>query len=90
MLDGTVCAGCGVYLEGDADGYPRYCSAECEPVDIPSRLAPKPQKTTPYLDGRTVTLTLPALAKMNCWICGKKVSAIGLRDHQFSVHQVRA
>ena len=25
MLDGTLCEGCGVYLPGDADGYPRRC-----------------------------------------------------------------
>lgn len=29
MLDGTLCEGCGVYLEGEANGYPRYCSKEC-------------------------------------------------------------
>lgn len=27
MLDGTLCEGCGVYLEGEARGYPRYCSS---------------------------------------------------------------
>lgn len=30
MLDGTLCARCGIYLDeeeadGNADGYPRYC-----------------------------------------------------------------
>ena len=25
MLDGTLCCGCGVYLDGDGDGIPRYC-----------------------------------------------------------------
>ena len=30
MLDGTLCEGCGVYLDDDgADGFPRYCSEEC-------------------------------------------------------------
>lgn len=29
MLEGTLCEGCGVYLEGDAPGYPRYCSYCC-------------------------------------------------------------
>jgi Zn finger protein HypA/HybF involved in hydrogenase expression len=27
MLDGTLCEGCGVYLEGEAPGYPRYCTS---------------------------------------------------------------
>lgn len=32
MLDGTLCMGCGVFLEDmNADGFPRYCSAECDP-----------------------------------------------------------
>lgn len=25
MLDGILCEGCGVYLDGIAPGYPRYC-----------------------------------------------------------------
>ena len=29
MLDGTLCEGCGVYLEGDGEGFPRYCSRDC-------------------------------------------------------------
>ena len=32
MLDGTLCAGCGVALgEGSSDGYPKYCSKDCDP-----------------------------------------------------------
>lgn len=27
MLDGTLCEGCGEYLEGVGEGFPRYCSA---------------------------------------------------------------
>lgn len=26
MLEGILCAGCGVYMGGDNDGIPRYCS----------------------------------------------------------------
>lgn len=29
MLDGTFCEGCGVFLDGDDPGHPRYCSVEC-------------------------------------------------------------
>ena len=28
-LDGTLCEMCGVYLDGDVPGYPRYCSSSC-------------------------------------------------------------
>ena len=31
MLDGTLCAGCGVYLDVEPAGYPIYCSPQCEP-----------------------------------------------------------
>lgn len=27
MLDGTLCEGCGCYLEGEAQGIPRYCNS---------------------------------------------------------------
>lgn len=30
MLDGTLCEGCGEYMDDDgASGFPRYCSPEC-------------------------------------------------------------
>lgn len=31
MLDGTVCGTCGCYMDGEADGFPRYCSDDCDP-----------------------------------------------------------
>ena len=29
MIDGEMCAMCGVYLQGESSGYPRYCSNDC-------------------------------------------------------------
>jgi hypothetical protein len=29
MINGFVCAMCGVFLDGDEPGFPRYCSTEC-------------------------------------------------------------
>jgi len=29
MLDGTLCEHCGTAIEGEAPGYPRYCSRQC-------------------------------------------------------------
>ena len=26
MLDGTLCAGCGSFIDGKGEGFPRYCS----------------------------------------------------------------
>lgn len=31
LLDGTLCGTCGSYMDGEGDGFPRYCSAECDP-----------------------------------------------------------
>lgn len=42
MLDGTLCEGCGVYLDDSGDGFPRRCSS-CEPFDSQPALA-KPGK----------------------------------------------
>lgn len=41
MLDGTLCEGCGVYLEGESFGVPRYCSgcADIEHVAPVSAIA---------------------------------------------------
>ncbi len=29
MLEGTLCEACGVYIEGESPGHPRYCSPQC-------------------------------------------------------------
>ena len=31
MLDGTCCEGCGVFIGEGGEGFPRYCSPECQP-----------------------------------------------------------
>lgn len=32
MVDGTLCQRCGVFLDGDSPGYPRYCQDCAEDV----------------------------------------------------------
>ena len=39
MLDGTCCEGCGEFMDGDAPGYPRYCSG-CRPAKKSKTHAP--------------------------------------------------
>lgn len=29
MINGDMCEMCGVWLDGDGEGFPRYCSKEC-------------------------------------------------------------
>lgn len=31
MLEGDLCGTCGVHMDGEGDGFPRYCSDECDP-----------------------------------------------------------
>lgn len=73
MLEGDLCAGCGVALDGDGEGFPRYCSKECEPRDLPPVLS---RSRSPA-------------EKVNCPTCGKRVKAVGLKDHQRDAHGVK-
>ncbi|WP_454734268.1 hypothetical protein [Cupriavidus pauculus] len=41
MLDGTLCEGCGMYIDGDADGYPRRCE-DCQPSSDTAQSSRKP------------------------------------------------
>lgn len=34
MLDGTLCGGCGAFLDGKSPGYVRYCSRSCGPISL--------------------------------------------------------
>ncbi len=56
MLDGTLCADCGVYLDMESVGYPAYCGS-CEPSDY---------------SGPSLTDTPPATQKERCPICGAR------------------
>ena len=52
MLEGTLCEGCGVTLDGDAPGYPRYCSRSCQRDRQPSK--PNSTKTPCPVCGKRV------------------------------------
>lgn len=81
MLDGTLCEGCGCFIDFDGgDGFPRYCSDQCardrgrddlvEDVVLP--------------DGRR--LDTPNPKKTNCPHCKRRVKVAGLADHVRDVH----
>ena len=53
MLDGLLCEGCGVFLDGEEPGFPRYCSRQCAEDRGAVWIGPKPpkrkrRKTGPY------------------------------------------
>ena len=73
MLDGTLCEGCGVYIEGDAEGFPRYCSEACRN----DRGATKER----------IAHAIAERPKVACPRCGKKVAMSGIAQHWESKHQ---
>ena len=67
MLDGTLCAACGVYLDQEPAGYPVYCGA-CEEdqyrtdVDLPDD-SPMAKKRCPICGARKRNVLEHAKAK---------------------------
>lgn len=54
MLDGTLCEGCGVYLEGEGLGIPRRCR-DCRkhaPVDAAASKLPAPRVKAKVRSGK--------------------------------------
>jgi DNA-directed RNA polymerase subunit RPC12/RpoP len=72
MLDGTMCQGCGVWLHDGADG-PGY-PGYCS--DCRRELGPEPKD---HIE--------PPKPKVKCPTCGRKVRAIGLKQHQRDTHK---
>jgi Zn finger protein HypA/HybF involved in hydrogenase expression len=71
MIDGTLCEGCGVYIEGSGAGFPRRCGA-CK---TDSRANTQPRHSTPS-----------NRAKVACKVCGRHVKAVGLDQHMRDKH----
>lgn len=73
MLDGSLCEGCGGYIDGEAEGIPRYCSKKC----AKDRGALEPHENQIY--------KAPA-AKVSCPTCKRRVKPAGLKDHMRDAH----
>lgn len=53
MINGEMCECCGVFLDGEASGYPRYCSKECASdrgVDFENKTPGKKKDPFPMVD----------------------------------------
>lgn len=74
MINGDICEGCGVELDGSGDGYPRRCRG-CE---RDSRSEYADQQAPP-----------PRADKTNCPTCRKRVKVAGLADHLRDKHGVK-
>lgn len=77
MLDGTLCEGCGTFIDSDgAAGFPRYCSNQCARDRGALHALPNP------------TFTVRNPDKVNCRVCGKRVKQKGMADHIRDRHPV--
>lgn len=76
MLDGTLCEGCGVFLNEKAPGHPCHCHA-CAAEN-------KTEKTTQRISAHHKQQA--AQKKVPCPTCGRRVKATGLADHVRDAH----
>lgn len=76
MLDGTLCEGCGVFLNAEPTGYPCHCSS-CADEAKRERAA------------RNIAANQKLHAeqkKISCAVCGRKVKTIGMANHMKDAH----
>ncbi len=88
MLDGTLCEGCGEYLGGAGDGFPRYCSDECAAgrgVDLTCNAAAPPKITKHQRRRQSMARDEPCA----CPMCGKHKSGDALVAHMRDAHRKR-
>ncbi len=97
MLDGTLCEGCGVYLDGDGEGIPRRCEACVDdgPSDAGVPLSARVKcahcsRTVAavglkdHMDAKHPGVQLDL--KTSCPVCQRKVKTVGLPQHMRAVH----
>jgi len=83
MLDGTLCEGCGEYLDNGLDGFPQLCAGCAQD----RRKAGSKIRDTGYGTFQDVTpVNLDPKEKIPCKQCGKKVKRVGMSQHVQAVH----
>lgn len=75
MIDGDVCASCGVCLPGQGQGFARYCR-DCQPT----KAERKAENIARHIAGQA------RKKKASCPTCGRRVRDIGMADHQRDAH----
>jgi hypothetical protein len=76
MLDGSLCAGCGVYLGMTEWDCPMFC-----------RSCKKDQRGEAH---DKVLKRHQAIKKIPCPTCAKRVKSCGLKDHMRDAHGVKS
>lgn len=99
MLDGTLCECCGMFIEGEAPGFPRYCSPQCAADrGLPpggfedDRRAPRVPRFDRYaIKGQSRRQQsgdpIRQGSMMSCPFCVAKVKVAGFGDHMLAQHR---
>ena len=82
MLDGTLCEGCGVFMDGEAPDYPRLCSDCAKDRRAAGRVVERNGEF--WID--CGDKKPQPVAKVKCPTCGRKVKSVGLWQHQRDAH----
>lgn len=93
MLDGTLCEGCGEFMDGDGDGIPRYCSPQCAARS--GMIYEQPISRAKARKGERVNLTREIAAggikTFSCPVCSKRFRyTTALEQHQRDKHSTAA
>lgn len=80
MLDGTLCEGCGVFLNDEAPGYPCYCGSCAGERKTIRKAANVAANQKIHAEQK----------KIPCTICGRKVKTIGMPNHMKDAHPAGA
>ena len=91
MLDGTMCEGCGVFMDGEAPDYPRLCKGCAKDRRKMGHIV-EPNGEFWIDCGPPTNRKLKAMpqAKLSCPVCQKRVKATGVKDHMRDVHGPKA
>ena len=86
MLDGTLCEGCGVFMDGEECGFPRLC-AGCARDRRQDGHEVRDTGLGGFQDTGLRKIGKPTPPKTKCPTCGKNVKQVGLNDHIRDAHK---
>jgi hypothetical protein len=87
MLDGTCCSGCGVFLENSLEGFPQMCGGCAkEWKDAGSKIIATGSGTFQDVTPVNNPKQLPKQKKVQCPKCGKRISELGIDQHNEAKH----
>lgn len=87
MLDGTLCEGCGGFLDGAGEGFPRYCGDQC--ARDRGALSCEPTRRVQPSTTERARWRRRQTEPGYCPLCARPKSGDALAAHMRDAHQVR-